>query len=190
MSLSGVVRRRGALGLAGLLACAQPATRVVVDAGIPQSIQVVALDGAPATVALDAGPTALPDARFTALVDGGEIDLLLPDASIRSDALLRFDTSAQLEDVRIRVLTAEDRLADNHATLVVDDGGTHVALKPIHAWPSRNCCRFRVDGESGRMPSGVSAKFLPFEVSLAVERDPGGDATAMPPRRHHRRHRR
>jgi hypothetical protein len=190
MSLSGVVWRRGTFGLAGLLACAPPSARAVVDAGIPQSIQVVAFDGAPAVVPQDAGPTALPDARFTALVDGGEIDLLLPDASIRSDALLRFDTSAQLEDVRIRVLTVEDRLADNHATLVVDDGGTHVALKPIRAWPSRNCCRFRVDGESGRMPSGVSAKFLPFEMALAVEREPGGDATAMPSRRHHHHYRR
>ncbi len=191
MSLSGVLRGAAGLGFASLLACARPTGLAVIDAGTTPGIQ--SPDGGPitdgaATVVVDAGPVALPDATLGAtLDDGGAIDLLLPDASIPAAATLRFDTSATLEDLRVRVLTVEDHLADNRATVSVDDGGTHVVLTPIRAWPARSCCRFRVDGELGRAPASSASTYLPFEATFAVLRDPNASEPAAHAHRHHRR---
>jgi hypothetical protein len=180
------------LGFASFLACARPTGLAIIDAGPTPSIQTTdgapSTDGAAAAVWVDAGPVALPDTTLGATVDdGGAIDLLLPDASIPAAATLRFDTSALLEDLRVRVLTAEDHLADNRATVTVDDGGTHVVLTPMRAWPARSCCRFRVDGEIGRAPASSAATYLPFEATFAVVRDPNAPVPAAHPHRRHRR---
>jgi hypothetical protein len=138
---------------------------------------------------VDAGPGPLPNVRLTAAVDGGDVDLLVPDASVPAAAALRFETAAVLDDFRVRVLTADDRPADNRAVLTVEDGGTRVVLEPSGGWPaSHGCCRLRVDGESGRLPAGASTLYLPFEAAFAVERGAAGEMH-VPARRHHR-HRR
>jgi hypothetical protein len=184
MPISGVF---GPSLLALLVACARPpAASQPADAAAPAPIQM------PVVVWVDAGPQRLPGARLVALTDladGGEMDLSLPDASVPALALLRFQTTAPLDDIRLRVLTADDRLVENRGSVTVDDGGTFAVLKPLRSWPSRACCTFRVDGEVNRLPSAGATSYLPFELAFAAEPDP----TAKPVTHrntHRRRHRR
>jgi hypothetical protein len=172
-----------------LAACSRPAASPPpFDAAPPAAIQ--------ATIAIppvDAGPKALPGGRLVALIDemdGGAMDLTLPDASIPAKATLHFETSAPLSDFRIRVLTSDDRLVENHANIVVDDGGTQVLVKPLHAWPSRACCVFRIDGETDRLPSGETEAYLPYELAFSVEPDPNAKPSPTKRAPHRHRHRR
>jgi hypothetical protein len=122
--------------------------------------------------------------------DGGEADLRdTPDASIPEQAVLRFVTTAVLDDVRIRVLTNDDRLVDNDATINVDDGGMDATLRPIGGWPVRGCCTFRIDGELARQPSDGITGYLPFEVAFSVTVDPNAKPPAHGTSRRHHRHR-
>jgi hypothetical protein len=186
MSLSGVSRWGGLLLLV-LTACARtPSLAQPIDAGPAASIQTPVV-----IVVIDAGPQALPGARLVALTDppdGGELELSLPDASVPAAAELRFETTACLDDVRLRVLTADDRLVDNRASLTVDDGGTRAVLKPLRAWPSRGCCTFRVDGEVNRLPSAGTTTYLPFELPFVAEPDPNAPPIGHHFNHHHRRH--
>jgi len=179
--------------MAMVAACARPALNPPADAAAPPLIQG-ASDGSiagPAPVPVDAGPGPFPAAKLSAITDAGETDLAVPDASVPALASLRFETSVPLQDLRVRVLTSDARLADNQATVDVDDGGTRVVLRPLHAWPSHACCRFRVDGETAKLPSDGSATYLPFEATFSVEPDPNArPAPAKASHRHHRRPRR
>jgi hypothetical protein len=185
MPIRGVLRWAWA-SLALLLACARPTTASPpMDAAAPEPIQM----SSPAVV-IDAGPGPLPGARLVALTDaedGGEMDLTVPDASVPATVSLRFESTVPLDDLRIRVLTADDRLVDNRASISVDDGGTRALLKPLRAWPSRQCCTFRVDGEVNRLPSAGTTSYLPFELAFNAEPDPNAKPAANRPSHRHRR---
>jgi hypothetical protein len=142
---------------------------------------------------IDAGPQPLPGARLWTVTDagdGGEADLRdAPDASVPVQAVLRFVTTAALNDVRIRILTNDDRLVDNDATINVDDGGMDATLRPLGSWPVRGCCTFRIDGEVAPQPSDGALTYLPFEVAFSVAPDPNAKPSTHGTSRRHHRHR-
>ncbi|MHB8418902.1 MAG: hypothetical protein ACYDCL_12565 [Myxococcales bacterium] len=146
-------------------------------------------DAAAIPAAIDAGPRPLPDATLEALWDGGALDLTAaPDASLPEGALLRFVTSAALDDCRLRVLDDQDRMQPNHALLSHPDGGTVAWLQPTRPWPSRQCCRFAVDGERGPLPADAAGQlYQPFLRRFSVL---PSAAPARAVRRRHRRFRR
>jgi hypothetical protein len=135
----------------------------------------------------------LPGVRLIAqtdVEDAGELDLTIPDASVPPRAVLRFATTVPLDDLRVRVLTVDDRLVDNHASITLDDAGTRVVLTPLKVWPSRACCVFRVDGELERLPSSGGTPYLPLELPFTAEPDPNARPVVVKSphrRRHHRR---
>jgi hypothetical protein len=157
-----------------------PGARLFVGAAAGGETGVGAAAGADGGLA-DAGPTA-----------AGQIDLSVPDASVPDSATLAFTAAVALEDFRARLLTDDDRLVPNHAESWVSDAGTTVALQPTPYWPSRGCCRFVVDGQVEKLPTGSNGRWLPFEVDFSVVPDPGRVRPADPVRpgkRHHRRRR-
>ena len=120
---------------------------------------------------VDAGPQPLPDARLMATFDGRSIDLFNSDAGepVPAAATLIFSTSAALDDFRLRLLTADDRLVPNHADIRGVDAGTLVELVPARRLPERGCCRLKLDGQIGSLPRAVDGRFyLPLERSFRV----------------------
>ena len=159
--------------------------------------------------ASDAGPRPIPGARLTAEGDGGAppvaeldggwddageggpatADLSTPDASIDDRTILTFTANVPLDDFRTRLLGSDGQLVANHAETWVADGGTRVKLFPAPLWPARGCCRFVVDGESGKLPAAGGLSYLPFEAEFGVLPDPARPAPP-PHRARHRRRRR
>jgi hypothetical protein len=174
------------LGTLGVFAvcCGQPKAPLE-DAGLDAGA-----DGGLAPVWVDAGPPPLPDLGLTARWDGGLADLETPDASVSPLSEFRLQTSALLDDCRVRILDDDDRMVPNRAAFQRRDGGTVVDLSVTKPIPSKRCCRFVVDGELGDGGLIVSADhhfYQPLQVRFGIWPQP-----APPPGtvRHHRRHHR
>lgn len=209
MSLMRTLGVRGFVALTVLLGlgCARTSSSASISAGI----RALSTEGgrSDAGHATDAGPVPIPGARLTASVDGGvsvaaldggpndagervsAIDLSAPGGSIQDWAVLTFTADVPLDDFRARLLGSDGQLAANHAETWIADGGTQVRFFPAPLWPSR-CCRFVVDGQTDKLPSGVGSRFMPFEVDFSVAADPNRPppARAAKAAKRHRRHRR
>lgn len=146
-------------------------------------------DAGPAWV--DAGPQPLPDTILTATWDGGQADLLAPDASVSPVSELRFETSVALGDCRIRILDDDDRMLPNHAAFNRGDNGTTVDVILTKPLPSRRCCRFMVDGDLGDLIATLDHHlYQPMQTHFGVWPQSGGSLSGKAHRRHqkHRRH--
>ncbi len=132
-------------------------------------------------------------AEVTPALPARGLDLALPDASVPDVAAIEFTASAPLEDARFRLLTEDDRLVPNHAEVAIADGGTRVVLTPTPYWPVRGCCRFVVDGDTERLPTGGEVRYLGFETSFGVAADPArlkaAEAAKQRQRQHQHHHR-
>jgi hypothetical protein len=186
---------------------AEPVDAGPLDAGPPPDAGPLVIPGARLRVWLDGGAVDAGPLPTDAGLDGGFPDadvpaplaepasdpgiLYGPDASIPDTTTLVFEADAPLEDARFRLLTDDDRLVPNHADIWVADGGTRVALAPAPYWPPRGCCRFVVDGESERLPTGGGARYQTFEAHIGITADPNRlEAAIAAKQRQHRRHRR
>ncbi len=148
--------------------------------------------GPPPPPPVDAGPGPLPGFGAEAEWDGGRADLMAPDASVPGGAELTLRTSAELSDVRVRIIDSEYRLRPNRLEIEAADGGTSFVLRPSEPLPSKLCCRLVIDGEAGSLPTDVGGRrFLPLVLHFSVWPAPA-TAHAKPgkQRRRRRRHHR
>lgn len=140
---------------------------------------------------IDAGPPPLPEPGLTATWDGGQADLLFPDASVYPLSEFRLQTSAVLADCRVRILDDDDRMLPNHATFERSDGGTMVELTVTRALPSKHCCRFVVDGELEELiVTSDHHLHQPLQVRFGVWPQPATDPSSGKVRHRRRRHHR
>ncbi len=175
------------LGTLGVFAvsCGQPKPSLT-----PAGASDAGHDAGPALI-IDAGPQPLPEPTLTATWDGGQADLLAPDASVSPMSEFRFETAVTLADCRIRILDDDERMLPNHAAFERGNGGTTVDLTVTKALPSKHCCRFVVDGDLGSlMASSDHRLYQPLQARFSVWPQPAGAGSSRHKSHRRNRHRR